>query len=472
MTHLPDPHKSRAVLVGASLYARCEALPAVDNNLSVMAEVLTDPEICGLSLDSVSVIAQPESPTRVLDAIYDAAENCTDTLVFYFAGHGLTSLHADELLLAIPNTDPRRPHSAIRFEDVRLAVLSARRAPKKLVILDCCFSGRAMVGSMENSVDLAARSDIDGSYILTAAAETKTALAPPGETYTAFTGELVSLLKTGAPSDREHLDMASVFSHLYSELAAKSRPLPQQRNRNAGSSIILAKNRQFSPKRDRVAFAFDYASKAIDADLKSKNPIELLRSDMRAVYLPYAQRVNRGSLLAHIYPECTAEVCEVLAEIATESDLDPSERIELLGTLCALGWRVEEIKSELLTIAKTSHQYGLVTARSKACKELQKLKANDFAVEGYMSILMDPGASVKSRSRQALYMGQSFPNTKNAALRFMWSAGKDHRLEAAIRVEILRLICDLDPASIEKVTQLIRQIKRAPSSMADDGGIS
>ncbi|MEU5581400.1 caspase family protein [Streptomyces huasconensis] len=468
MTRLPDPDKSRVVLVGASLYKGFEALPAVDNNLSAMAEVLTDPDICGISPSSVRVMTQPESPNHVLDAIYEAAENCSDMFVFYFSGHGLTSLHSDELLLATPDTDPRRPHSAIRFEDARLAVLSARRAPKKLVILDCCFSGRAMVGSMENSVDLATRSDIEGSYILTAAAETKTALAPPGETYTAFTGELVSLLKDGSPRGREHLDMAAVFSHLYSELAAKSRPLPQQRNRNAGASIILARNKQFRLERDHVASALEYVSKTMIADLKSGNPPEKLRADMMADHLPYAQRINRGSLLARIYPEFSAEICEVLAEIATEPDLDFSDHIELLGTLYNLGWRVEEIKKELLMIAKTPHPHGLAATRAKACMELRRLKVKDLAVEGYMSILMDSDVSAKIRSRQALQMGQNFPHMKNAALRFMWSASKDRRLDATTRIAILREICDLDPETIEEVTQLIRQIKRPESSKADE----
>ncbi|EPH45013.1 branched-chain amino acid ABC transporter substrate-binding protein [Streptomyces aurantiacus] len=70
---------------------------------------------------------------------------------------------------------------------------------------------------------------------------------PPGETYTAFTGELITALSEGIPRAPDPMDMDTVYRHLHRALAAKSRPLPQQRNRNTGGLIALARNRAAPP---------------------------------------------------------------------------------------------------------------------------------------------------------------------------------------------------------------------------------
>jgi hypothetical protein len=458
---MPDPERSRVVLVGTSRYKNFENLPAVENNLIGMAKFLSDPEICGIIPSHVRVITKPKSPAHVLDAIYEAADSCSDTLVFYFTGHGLTSAYNDELLLATCDTDPRRPHSAIRFEDVRMAILSARKAPRKLVILDCCFSGRAMVGSMGDSHSLASRSNIEGSYILTAAAETKTALAPPGEHYTAFTGELLSLLENGSTDAGRDLDMGSVYAHLHNQLSSKSRPLPQQRNRNAGASIVLARNRAASAKRKALDSQAQQVLSHVGRSLRAQQDPLKLRSEMLAEHLPYDRRMRASVSLAKLFPDYADEAREVLANIAREPDLDPSEHVEALGNLCIVGWGdPEDTKKKLLKIATTPLKHGLVATRAKACRELLRLKERDLAKEGYMSIVMDSKAGAKLRARQALFMAQEFPEHKEAALRLMWSVSKGDEIDLADRVEVLQWICELDPASIDEATSLIKRIKK------------
>ncbi|WP_168713588.1 caspase family protein [Streptomyces sp. A0642] len=465
MTRLPDPERSRVILVGASDYKNFENLPAVANNLTGMARVLTSPSICGIQPAAVTVISEPLNPAEILDATYEAAESCTDTLIFYFAGHGLTSPHGDELLLAMPDTDPRRPHSAVRFDDVRMAILSGRKAPRKLVVLDCCFSGRAMMGTMSNSQDLAARSEVEGSYILTAASETKTALAPPGEDFTAFTGEFLTLLEHGSADGPPDLDMGTIYSHLHGRLSAQSRPLPQQRNRNAGASIILARNMHprsdFSATKGDISSIVDYMHESTKA---SMNPKEL-RAELLGEHLPYAQRIRTGITLAKFFPEFRSEVCQVLVELGSESDLEPSDRVHLLGAMADLGWSPQTAKEELLRIAKTPH-HGMVSLRSDACGELRRLKEKEMAIEGYMSIIMDSEVGISGRAIQAQIMAKYFPEQKNAALRLLWSAGKDKSLSASSRIEILRKIYEVDSDALDQVAALIRGIKSGRPSSA------
>ncbi|WP_107451172.1 caspase, EACC1-associated type [Streptomyces sp. RTd22] len=244
MATLPDPARSEAVLVGAHAYGTLPDLPAVARNLDGLRGVLTDPAVWGLHGERCTVLAQPSSAQQVLDTVKEAAARATDTLFVYYGGHGLIDPHTDELYLALPDSVHDREYTALRYEYLRRAVLDAAAGVRRtVVVLDCCYSGRALIGRMSASDEIADRAAVEGTCLLTASAETRAALSPPGETYTAFTGELITALGEGIPGAPDLIDMNTLYRHLHRTLAAKSRPLPQQRNRNTGGLIALARNR-------------------------------------------------------------------------------------------------------------------------------------------------------------------------------------------------------------------------------------
>ncbi|WP_033400773.1 caspase family protein [Actinokineospora enzanensis] len=242
MTGVPDPARSRAVLVGVSEYVNQARLPSVVNNVRELRRVFSNADLWGLPDEHCVALVDPESTAQVLDAVHAAAEAASDLLVFYFAGHGLLDDRGD-LYLALPDADKDRLYRAVRFDDVRREIVGAPRVLGKVVILDCCFSGRAMQGGMSGSDDLADRASVEGSYVMTACGETKLALAPPGEKFTAFTGALLHRMRHGIPNGPKTLDMETLFRHVRADLRAKHRPVPQQRIRNDGSLIALVRNR-------------------------------------------------------------------------------------------------------------------------------------------------------------------------------------------------------------------------------------
>ncbi|MEU8680344.1 ABC transporter substrate-binding protein [Streptomyces sp. NPDC048611] len=243
MTILPDPAASQAVLIGVHDYENLAALPAVERNLAGLTRVFTDPDLWGLPPEHCVALSQPPSAQDVLDTLSGVAQRATDTLVVYYAGHGLLDPLSDELYLALPGSDQERLYSALPFEWVRRAILDPQiGARHKVVILDCCYSGRALEGGMGGSTQVADHALIDGTSLMAAAAKTRKALSPPGEEYTAFTGELITVLTEGIVAGPPLLDMQTLYRHLHTALAAKSRPLPQQRNRNTGGLIALARN--------------------------------------------------------------------------------------------------------------------------------------------------------------------------------------------------------------------------------------
>ncbi|MGW0631139.1 caspase family protein [Streptomyces sp. NPDC002758] len=244
MAVLPTPSASQALLIGVHAYDRLEDLPAVENNLASLVEVLTDQAVWGLPPANCTVLSQPGNAQDVLDTINRSAERAGDALVVYYAGHGLADPQSNDLYLALPGTRKESLYTALPYEWVRRALLSPSvPARRKVVILDCCYSGRALGGRMNGPDHIADHALIEGTYVLTACAETRPALAPEGEALTAFTGELVTALYEGIADGPPLLDMDTLYRHLFTQLKAKSRPEPQQRNRNFAGQIALARNR-------------------------------------------------------------------------------------------------------------------------------------------------------------------------------------------------------------------------------------
>ncbi|WP_344528837.1 caspase, EACC1-associated type [Streptomyces rectiviolaceus] len=241
---LPDTATSRAVIIGVSDYTELDALPAVANNVADMGALFTHGDLWGLPKEHCTTLLNPATGREVLEAVYNAAAETRDTFVLYFAGHGLLSPNS-ELCLALPDTHRDRLYRALEFSKLRNVILDAASgARNKVVIVDCCFSGRALEGHMGPAVEMADHSEVDGSYVMTASAENRQSLAPLGERFTAFTGELLRVLSEGISDGPEFLDMESIYRSVLCELRAKGHPIPQQRIRNGGRSITLVRNRQ------------------------------------------------------------------------------------------------------------------------------------------------------------------------------------------------------------------------------------
>lgn len=240
MSVLPDPGASRAVLVGTSSYQHLEQLPAVSANLQALSGLLCGPLSLQLPGGHVSVVENPGAAQTVVRAVRQAAAEATDTLLVYFAGHGLVDVQ-DALTLALPGTEFGRVETGLPYEWLRQVLLMDSRAERHVVILDCCYSGLAL-GRMSGGPGLADQAVVEGTFLLAAAAETRTALAPVGATYTAFTGALLDTLRQGIPGGPALLDLGVLYRHLRLTLEARGHPVPQARDRNSGAQVALARN--------------------------------------------------------------------------------------------------------------------------------------------------------------------------------------------------------------------------------------
>jgi hypothetical protein len=248
MEMLPNPQSSGAVLIGVANYGALEPLPAVENDLVGVRAALTDSRIWGLPGANCRVVPEPRNADAVLDILQTVSNLTSDTLVVYFAGHGLPDVgNDDELYLALPGSNIERVYrTALPYSWVRRELRDAK-ARRKVVILDCCYSGRALGRMGDGSEQIADLLEIEGTCVLTATARTRKALARPGERFTAFTGELLAILQNGIQDGPDLLDMDTLFRHLTLRLRSKGLPSPQRGALNRGGDIVIARNLQFKP---------------------------------------------------------------------------------------------------------------------------------------------------------------------------------------------------------------------------------
>ncbi|MGK3940288.1 caspase family protein [Streptomyces caeruleatus] len=246
-----DPSTARAVIIGVGDYSHLEPLPAVANNVRRLAELLRDPDLWGLADEHCRVLLNPVSEREVLDTVHKAASEAEDAFLLYFAGHGLPE-PPDALHLALPDASAEHLYRALAYDRVRSLILTACKARHKVVILDTCFSGRALKGVMGPS-GVADIAGVDGTFLMTSSAENRRSMAPVGAQYTLFTGELLRVLERGDPDAGDLLDMDTIYRGVDGALRAGGGPAPQQRARNDGARIALVRNWAHAGPRSRPA---------------------------------------------------------------------------------------------------------------------------------------------------------------------------------------------------------------------------
>jgi hypothetical protein len=208
---------------------------------------LTDPDILGLPSAHCSIVnADVWSASVVLDSIRSACEEASDTLLIYYVGHGALDIEEhDELLLALPSSDPERHYTFLEYADLRRAVLRSD-ARRRLIILDCCYAGQALSrGWLSSATDLGRRVSHDAAVenvcVLTATPQTRRAKASDSSgRYTAFTGALIRALEDGIEDAAEYLDLESVYRQVRRDMLGVGLPEPQLTARGLTSTIVLA----------------------------------------------------------------------------------------------------------------------------------------------------------------------------------------------------------------------------------------
>jgi hypothetical protein len=247
---LADPSRSRIVLIGTPLHTfpdECVPdVPAVAANLADLAGVFTDPEIGGYDAEHCISVPADVTLEDVGASLTEAAAAAEDLLLIYYCGHGLLDPRGN-LYLALTRT--RREmlaYTALAYESLRNTCLDSK-ADSRVLIIDSCFSGRAIGKDLGDPAQIIQGLEVAGTYILASAPANSTALYLEGERHTAFTGRLLDLLRDGDPQTGPMLTMGTVYRHLRSRMRAEGLPEPQQRGTATADLLALVRNRRPVP---------------------------------------------------------------------------------------------------------------------------------------------------------------------------------------------------------------------------------
>lgn len=303
---LPNSELSRAILIGSSTFVDVDLpeLPRVLHGIADFAGILTAPEGTGLRRENCLQVLNESSLAIVGEHLEAFATSASDVLIVYYAGHGVLDPQG-ELYLALTDTRiGRLAWTAIPVARIR-RIMAESPARTRVLMLDCCFSGRAIETMSDLQSAVTAELKFDGAYTLTSAPANSPAFAPAGDRYTAFTGELIQLLEAGASDSPELLTLSDIYRLLHRRLAARGLPLPQQRNTNHARSIALVPNyaRILPSKPDHSEKYGAIWLRAKDGDTESMYQLGLLlrrdrnESDAAAWFQEAARLDHEGAMV-------------------------------------------------------------------------------------------------------------------------------------------------------------------------------
>ncbi|WP_433712235.1 caspase family protein [Nocardia sp. CA-084685] len=234
----PDRLQSRAVLIGVGRHdaSSLPPIPAVPRNLADLRAALIDPVGGTLSAENCWSLGDPVAATDIGDVVAHAAAQATDVLLVYYCGHGLVD-DRGRLHLALQSTDPARPRwTALPFDTLREEIVSSPAAARVL-LLDCCFSGRAIEAMTDSLGIVAGQVDIAGTYTITSTTANSVSYAPTADPHTCFTGALLAV----CTSSKEALTLDELYDQVNRRLRAQGLPGPQRRAFNATGNMALFK---------------------------------------------------------------------------------------------------------------------------------------------------------------------------------------------------------------------------------------
>ncbi|WP_433270560.1 caspase, EACC1-associated type [Actinosynnema sp. CS-041913] len=241
---------TRVVVVATARHVSGSLLPDVPSAESTardLARVYT--ERCGLDEAGLTVLLDPPGPRELGERLLAVTAEATEVLVVHFVGHGVVGPDNELYLATFATDDPSRGlvhHRALRYAELR-DVVDLSPARSVLLVLDCCFSGRA--GGVDPVRRSLAESARDGVYQLASAGADETAWAPAGSPHTAFSGELIRLLDEGDPVGPRTLTLDHVFEELSSRLTERGYPRPLRYATGRAPQWRIAPNPAWRPPR-------------------------------------------------------------------------------------------------------------------------------------------------------------------------------------------------------------------------------
>ena len=198
---------SVALIVGIDHYNHASRLHGCVNDAYGVNSVLERNGDDSVNFDTKLLVASTEETaikkSELKDAIRELFKIKTETVLFYFAGHGYVEDVGGYLIAS----DSERGDDGVSLSEI-LTIANNSPATNKIIILDSCHSGIA--GSLPSNTEQSIISD--GLTILTASTEDQYASEEEGGGI--FTGLLIDALQGSAANLVGDITPGSIYAHI------------------------------------------------------------------------------------------------------------------------------------------------------------------------------------------------------------------------------------------------------------------
>ena len=144
MSNLPfDINKTKAILIGVSDYVEMNPIKPAIGNINDIYSILTNPDIIGLAVSNIITILNENHDEiyKKLRVFFKNDED-TETLIFYYVGHGYRETSKEFYLTGINSTKDSIEVSAIPYDRLK-KLIENNNIQRRIVIIDACYSGLA-----------------------------------------------------------------------------------------------------------------------------------------------------------------------------------------------------------------------------------------------------------------------------------------------------------------------------------------
>lgn len=221
----------KALVVGINKYSFGELQCSV-NDAGSIARLLTRNADNSKNFDVKLVLDGGGTKANILEQIKELfTDETAETVLFYFSGHGFDNdLDGSIVAIDATTTDP-----GVRMTDI-LHFVSTSKAKNKIIILDCCYSGRFGNPGMIGDTSLLPV----GTIILTASGQRQVAFEVNG--HGVFTNLLIEALNGGASDIMGRVTPGNIYSYIDQALSSwEQRPLFKT---NVSRFVVLRQNEE------------------------------------------------------------------------------------------------------------------------------------------------------------------------------------------------------------------------------------
>lgn len=204
----------KALVIGINEYGGKNSLMGCVNDAFEMDRILSynGDKDTTVNFDVKRIVDKAASKTKILEELSNLFNCDVDIALFYFSGHGDDNKNDG----AIVSVDME----SIPFNQI-MKIVNNSPAKYKVVILDCCYSGR--IGQIQQIGDMSVLSE--NTLILTACSPSEVAIDDQVSKHGTFTKLLLGALEGGSSDILGRVTAGSIYSYIDQALGAwEQRP--------------------------------------------------------------------------------------------------------------------------------------------------------------------------------------------------------------------------------------------------------